>query len=361
MNGTATEYFLNGSQILAEKTGDTVTWFFYDSRGTRIGMAYGSNLYYYLYNLQGDVTALVRASTGKIAATYSYDAWGNCTVTNAAGYAVGDRNPFRYRGYYYDTETGLYYLQSRYYSPEFGRFISADNAANLGADGEVLSYNLFAYCLNNPINRTDDDGNLSLPNWAKVTIGIVSTVAAVAITVATGGAAAPVLIGVAASTISGAAFGAVNHRITTGSWKGADQAAMNGAADGLMMGGIGALSGAVVSTGVKAVKTARQGITIGRNMAKVNQAAGLTDTLTYSDNALWKPMSKTIYQGISKKVGEAAADKVSCACNKIYIKTMRMLGAVIYDSGLNGAAEAGMYYGMELEALRGYVNVIRMY
>ena len=70
MNGTATEYFLNGSQILAEKTGDTVTWFFYDSQGTRIGMVYGSNLYYYLYNLQGDVTALVRASTGKIAATY---------------------------------------------------------------------------------------------------------------------------------------------------------------------------------------------------------------------------------------------------------------------------------------------------
>ena len=70
--------------------------------------------------------ALVRASTGKIAATYSYDAWGNPTVTNAAGYTVGDKNPFRYRGYYYDTETGLYYLNSRYYSPEFGRFISAD-------------------------------------------------------------------------------------------------------------------------------------------------------------------------------------------------------------------------------------------
>ena len=82
--------------------------FFYDSQGTRIGMVYGSNIYYYLYNLQGDVIALVRASTGKIAATYSYDAWGNSTVTNAAGYTVGDKNPFRYRGYYYDTGTGLY-------------------------------------------------------------------------------------------------------------------------------------------------------------------------------------------------------------------------------------------------------------
>ena len=129
--------------------------------------------------------ALVRASTGKIAATYSYDAWGNPTVTNAAGYTVGDKNPFRYRGYYYDTETGLYYLQSRYYSPEFGRFISADDAAYLGADGEVLSYNLFAYCLNNPINRTDADGSFSLPNWAKVAISATVILGLAAATVFT--------------------------------------------------------------------------------------------------------------------------------------------------------------------------------
>ena len=115
VNGTTTEFFLNGSQILAQKTGDSVMRFFYDSTGKRVGFANGTMLFYYLYNVQGDVIAIVRAATGQIVAKYSYDAWGKCTVTNAAGYAVGDKNPFRYRGYYYDTETGLYYLNSRYY------------------------------------------------------------------------------------------------------------------------------------------------------------------------------------------------------------------------------------------------------
>ena len=80
--------------------------FFYDSTGKRVGFCQRD--YAVLLSLQpaGDVIAIVRAATGQIVATYSYDAWGKCTVTNAAGYAVGDKNPFRYRGYYYDTETG---------------------------------------------------------------------------------------------------------------------------------------------------------------------------------------------------------------------------------------------------------------
>ena len=157
VNGTTTEFFLNGSQILAQKTGDSVMRFFYDSTGKRVGFANGTMLFYYLYNLQGDVIAIVRAATGQVVAKYTYDAWGNCTVTNATGYAVGDKNPFRYRGYYYDTETGLYYLNSRYYNPEFGRFISADGQLNKTGLAET---NLFAYCDNNPINRADQSGNV---------------------------------------------------------------------------------------------------------------------------------------------------------------------------------------------------------
>ena len=157
VNGIKTEFFLNGSQILAQKTGDTTMLFFYDSTGKRVGFANGDTLYYYLYNVQGDVIAIMRAATGQVVARYSYDAWGKCTVTNASGYTVGEKNPFRYRGYYYDTETGLYYLNSRYYSPEFGRFISADSLIdNRGAN----SQNLFAYCHNNPVNVTDSTGHL---------------------------------------------------------------------------------------------------------------------------------------------------------------------------------------------------------
>ena len=158
VNGTTTEFFLNGSQILAQKTGDSVMRFFYDSTGKRVGFANGTMLFYYLYNLQGDVIAIVRAATGQVVAKYSYDAWGKCTVTNAAGYAVGDKNPFRYRGYYYDTETGLYYLNSRYYNPEFGRFISADGQLS---GGNIAGANLYAYCYCNPINLLDYNGTMA--------------------------------------------------------------------------------------------------------------------------------------------------------------------------------------------------------
>ncbi len=121
-------------------------------------MIHGSYVYYYVYNLQGDVIGLMNAATGKLVATYSYDAWGNCTVTNAIGWTAGNLNPFRYRGYYFDTETNLYYLNSRYYDPAMGRFINADDATYLGINGEFISYNLFAYCLNNSVKYDDQSG-----------------------------------------------------------------------------------------------------------------------------------------------------------------------------------------------------------
>ena len=166
--------------------------FFYDSTGKRVGFANGDTLYYYLYNVQGDVIAIMRAATGQVVAKYSYDAWGKCTVTNASGYTVGEKNPFRYRGYYYDTETGLYYLNSRYYSPEFGRFISADSA--IAQVGNVQGANMFAYCANNPVNMSDSMGNW--PSWSRIFTGIALAaiaIAAVAVTAATCGAAAPAL------------------------------------------------------------------------------------------------------------------------------------------------------------------------
>ena len=161
-----TKYLLNGTQILAQKTGSTILSFFYDQQGNRVGMADGSNnFYYYLYNIQGDVVALADASTGKLAATYTYDAWGKCTVTNASGYTIGTQNPFRYKGYYYDTETGLYYLNSRYYDAETGRFINADAFASTDISGP-LSANMFAYCENRPIIGSDPDRK-----WVNLVIG----------------------------------------------------------------------------------------------------------------------------------------------------------------------------------------------
>ncbi len=161
VGSTTTKYLLNGTQILAQKTGSTTLSFFYDQQGNRVGMADSSNhFYYYIYNLQGDVIALADASTGKLAVTYTYDAWGKLVkLEDSTANSVGTQNPFRYKGYYYDTETSLYYLQSRYYDPEVGRFINADAFASTDISG-VLSANMFAYCENNPVMRDDPTGEV---------------------------------------------------------------------------------------------------------------------------------------------------------------------------------------------------------
>ena len=167
VNGTKTEYLLNGTQILAQKTGSDVMWFFYDSTGTRIGVQQGNVTAYYMYNLHGDVVGLADAATGKIIAKYLYDAWGKCvSIENAGGYTIGTANPFRYRGYYYDNDTGLYYLQSRYYDPAIGRFINADAFASTDTK-DLLGTNMFAYCENNPVNMVDPNGCDPIPSWAK--------------------------------------------------------------------------------------------------------------------------------------------------------------------------------------------------
>ena len=191
--------------------------------------------------MQGDILAVLNGQTGAVEASYTYDAWGR--VISSTG-ALANLNPFRYRGYYYDSETGLYYLQSRYYDPETGRFINADDADYIGADGSLLSYNLFAYCKNNPVNRFDAEGNLSLPNWLKIAVGAVALAGAVALTVATGGGAAAVAVGVAkivgsviVSTAAGAGIGYV---------KNGKQGAIDGACNGFMMGSLSACGGAAL-------------------------------------------------------------------------------------------------------------------
>ena len=109
--------------------------------------------YYYVLNLQGDVVKLVTAS-GDVVANYEYDAWGN--ILSQSG-SMADKNPLRYRGYYYDSETGFYYLQSRYYDPTTRRFVNADCYESTGQG--FVGVNMFAYCNNNPIMASDPSGH----------------------------------------------------------------------------------------------------------------------------------------------------------------------------------------------------------
>ncbi|EYE87143.1 hypothetical protein Q428_14995, partial [Fervidicella metallireducens AeB] len=128
----------------------------YDSSDNLISMNLNGVEYYYIRNGQGDIIGLFD-NTGTQVVSYSYDSWGKLiSTTGTLASTVGQKNPYRYRGYRFDTETGFYYLQSRYYNPEWGRFINED--AIVGNMGELLSYNMFAYCMNNPINLVDKNG-----------------------------------------------------------------------------------------------------------------------------------------------------------------------------------------------------------
>ncbi len=194
VDGVTHTYSLDGDRIVAEEWGNQLLVYFYDDAGLPMGMMYRNSSYadkqfdYYLYekDVFGNIIAIYNANGTKVA-SYCYDAWGNCTVlTNVNG--IGTMNPFRYRGYYLDTETNLYYLQSRYYDSYTGRFINADDVSNLGIGDELLSYNLFSYCANNPVMGYDPTGTF---NWGKlaaiVCVAAVIT-ASVVLTVATFGA-----------------------------------------------------------------------------------------------------------------------------------------------------------------------------
>ena len=164
---TTYTYTTLSGKVMRQTWGDNnALEFVYDDGNQPFAVIYKhgqtTELYYYVLNAQGDVSAILDSS-GKLAASYDYDAWGNCTVYDSSAKVLTDPtsianlNPLRYRGYYYDAETGFYYLQSRYYDFANCRFINADAYATTNA-GSFLSCNMFAYCENNPINRVDPDG-----------------------------------------------------------------------------------------------------------------------------------------------------------------------------------------------------------
>ena len=155
-NGTITEYYYSGTKLVSQKTGSDVMNFYYGADGRLSAMTYNGSTYYYILNLFGDVVGLYDEN-GTVVVYYYYDAWGN--ITDDGGSMIltlGIDNPFRYRGYYYDEEFMLYYLQSRYYDPCSCRFISSD--AYLVSSGHINGTNMFAYCLNNPIMYVDPSG-----------------------------------------------------------------------------------------------------------------------------------------------------------------------------------------------------------
>ena len=298
--GNTTTYYYNGnvlSGLVRRAVGSTgagtTVQFVYDTQGKPFMLRLnGKTDYFYLYNGLGDVTGLVDSSN-QVVVRYQYNSWGKVTSTqDTSGVSLATLNPFCYRKYVYDPETGLYCLGSRYYDPEVGRFVNADDFETLTYQMDsVQGKNLYQYCFNNPINMQDEDGGW--PKWVtEVAIGIGAIVigaAAVAATAATGGIAATFVVaataGVKTAAISGAigavvgaSTSVVGNRISTGSWKNSTQIALKGAVDGFasgfMTGGIMAGASQVVSSGfkvaakasVKAGKEVSSGIKVTKNV-----------------------------------------------------------------------------------------------
>ena len=231
-----------------------------------IGFKLNNNSYYYKKNLQGDIIGIYNSDL-QLIAKYAYDAWGNHKISylegsnfvdfnNESSYTntsnnnlyIALKNPFRYRSYYYDHETSLYYLNSRYYDPRTGRFINVDEIEILeNTNNFANGLNLYAYCLNNPVNDIDSEGNLSW--WQKLLIGLGVLIVGAFITAITAGTGtgfwaafgsalltSTIQTGISAGISAG--IGLIAGGISTGTFEGALNGFFNGFVDGLMWGGI---------------------------------------------------------------------------------------------------------------------------
>ncbi len=310
--------------------------FIYDASGVA-GVVYNEVKYFYRKDAQGNVVALLNAD-GEVAVRYEYDAWGNHVVTdkndNPVTSGIGVLNPFRYRSYYYDTETELYYLQTRYYDPELGRFISQDSI-EYAAPETINGLNLYAYCGNNPVMNIDPTGNAWWDVLAWIGVGLVIAAAVVL----TAGAAGAVIGGIAGGIIYGAAIGtlavgaigaasgaiggmiydaAVGNNFGTSIWTGVKAGFGVGAIAGAIIGG--AIGGAAAYS-VAGLTNASFWTGLGKNGAQIAaKAAGqhglktlsqtfggkvvqsLTNIFGYkATKFLWISLSKTMASTVSSE------------------------------------------------------------
>lgn len=315
-----TAYMTLDGRLIREKSPTHAIDYVYDETGVCAIRVNDRDWYRFRRNLQGDVTRVLDKD-GEIVVEYVYDAWGNHEVYDGEGNRIatdiehlGNLNPIRYRGYYYDAETDLYYLQTRYYDPATCRFVNADDVTY--ADAETLQgLNLYAYCGNNPIMRIDPTGHM--PKWLKwMLVGAlaVAAVAAIAVgTVMTGGG---LLIGAGVGVLAGGAIGG-----------GIAAATGNDIAGGILLGGaIGGIAGAFAGIGLSgAVGGMAAG---GSSMAFAGSAA--MAAVSISDAALLAAAAGVVGLGLVFMASHNRP-RNNKAQNKQFHDAMRELGVTDKD------------------------------
>ena len=323
LNGVTTSYYYNGSVLMGMVTGSGNSaihqLFSYDSSGNVVSVDYSSNggstftTYYYLRNAQNDIVKIIDGN-GATVVEYKYDSWGKpISTTGSLSATLGANQPFRYRGYVYDTETGWYYLQSRYYDPSICRFVSADVYLSTGQG--VLGHNSYAYCGNNPITRADEGGEFWNFIVGAVAGALISGVAQIVSNVVSGqnwsdGLGVAMVTGAASGLLAASGVGLVGsiagNAAISMAGNAANQVVRNDgfsnfdAGDMLLDGVIGGIAGAVGGSGMgKSVnlRTLNQNLTRkvfsgSTQLAKQGAKYYLSQTKTLYKKFLIEPMLK---------------------------------------------------------------------
>ena len=252
-NNISFTYDSNGN-LIKQTDGTTTLEFIYDHTGV-CAVVHNGLTYFYRKNAQGDIISLLD-NAGKVSVYYRYNAWGSCDAVDADGAQItdpshiGNLNPFRYRSYYYDVETHLYWVSSRYYSPELCRWISPDSIEYLDPQS-INGLNLYCYCHNNPIMYVDPDGHM--PKWAQWVVGGLAIAGLVVATVLTCGVAGAGAAAVGAAMLAGGLVSAginVVDQLSDGgefNWTELAISTLSGTAYGLVVGLTGGAGGWAVA------------------------------------------------------------------------------------------------------------------
>lgn len=331
INNTPTEYYVENNQIIFETRNNDMLYYIRDNIGNLIALLHNNNLYYYLLNIQGDVVGLLDENYNLVA-SYKYDSFGKIIaiedgsqndISNNPNH-IASINPFRYRSYYYDNETELYYLNSRYYSPEIGRFINAD-AIIKDLSTNSLSTNMYSYCKNNPIIHSDKNGQWAI--FDDIAAGIVG-----------------LFVGVGSQLITD-----VTTSVISGSWQFSSWETYAGAAIGGIVGGITTLyAGPVIGAAVGAGTSTLVGQTLENITGKEERSFSEIATNTIIDATIGAVTNKIIpvkvsgitsgrnsmaavYQAGLTKLGNRTATKMS-----FKVMTKGTISGIVSDLPVDG-------------------------